>query len=103
MMAPPSLTCAHHIHLSNTASAPTLSGPALDYLTHMVDSEGRSTFGPYTKLLLIACLSIVHLPSATATLLSDFNFEGAPLRNFLSSKKCLCRMKADNEVPIELF
>ena len=98
-----SLECAHHIHLSNTASAPTLSGPALDYLTHMVDSEGRTTLGPYTKLLLMSCLSILHLPTATSKLISEFQFQGAPLRNFEGVKKCLFRMKNNNEIPIELL
>ena len=101
VMATAAFECAGHIHLAHTASAASISGPTFDYLTRMLDSECRSTFGPYKKLL-IACLSIVHLPSATATL-SEFQSQGPPLRNFLSSKKCICRMKADNEVTIELL
>ena len=98
-----SLECAHHRHLSHTNSAPTLSGPPLDYLTRMLDSEGRTTIGPYTKLLLMACLSIVHLPGTTSKLISEFQFQGVPLRNFEGLKKCLFRLKNNNEIPIELL
>ena len=98
-----SLACALHIHLSSTASAPTISGPALDYFTYMVYREDRTNLGPYTKLLLMACLSIVHLPSATSQIISEFRFQGAPLRNFECMKKCLFRMKNINEFSRELL
>lgn len=100
---PVHLEGARHIHLAHSGSANALSASPLEYLTPLLDTEGRSTFGRYSRLLLLACLCNVQLLLSTVTLLSEFLFKGAPLRNALSSKKCLGRMKADNQLPMDLL